>query len=351
MLGAHHHRACAMTLPFCLPSSYQVASSQRWGRRRVVTAQPTSGGDGWRQFLFLRPGFYVATSSIDHHAPAREVYASGDFVKMHLRLAGDSQVSQPGHRGCAVDASSVSTLLQPAGTRKEEVFQAGVHERSVTLCCSRAFLLQDVGLPRRAQNAGPIAAFLGGPAADFALARYTLSPAQAALAADLVDGPSLDALASLRAEAKAFELLHSVLTALDAAPAARTVLESSSPGVHDAGTTQERQAQRLAALKRHVDASLGEPFEAAALARRFGFSESGLARAFRLHHGMALFDYVALARAERARALLEEGRLSVTDIALDVGYGHTGNFSTAFKRRYGMSPVAYRKMARPGAPA
>lgn len=349
-----------MTLPICLPSSYQVASSHRWGRRRVVTAEPTVGGDGWRQFLFLRPGFYVATSSVEHHAPAREVYASGDFVKMHLRLAGDSQVSQPGHRGCAVDASSVSTLLQPSGTHKEEVFQGGVHERSVTLCCSRAFLLQDVGLPRRAQNAGPIAAFLGGPAAEFALARYTLSTAQSALAGELVDRPAQDAMGSLRAEAKAFELLHSVLSALDAAPGARIVLDTSPSAsiVLDAlqeppqdGGAQARQAQRLAALKRHVEASLGEPFEAAALARRFGFSESGLARAFRQVHGMALFDYVSLARAERARALLQEGTRSVTEIALDVGYGHTGNFSTAFKRRYGMSPIAYRKMARPGVPS
>lgn len=340
-----------MTLPFSLPSSYAVSSSRRWGRRRAVTLEPTGGGDGWRQFLYLRPGFYVATSNVEHRVPAREVYASGDFVKMHLRLEGCSQVSQPGQRGCAVDACSVSTLLQPSGTHKEEVFQAGVHERSVTLCCSRAFLLQDVGLPRRAQNAGPIAAFLGGPAAEFALARYTLSAAQRALAGDLAEGPSQDALGSLRAEARAFELLHSVLSALDATPAVQVVLPCADGpdalrGQGDGAGA--RQAQRLAALKRHVDASLGEPFEAAALARRFGFSESGLARAFRQSHGMALFDYVSLARAERARALLQEGILSVTDIALDVGYGHTGNFSTAFKRRYGMSPIAYRKMARPG---
>jgi AraC-like DNA-binding protein len=56
---------------------------------------------------------------------------------------------------------------------------------------------------------------------------------------------------------------------------------------------------------------------------------------------------VVRTRAERARALLQGGRLSATDTALDVGYGHTGNVGTAFKRRDGMGPIACRKRARP----
>ena len=61
--------------------------------------------------------------------------------------------------------------------------------------------------------------------------------------------------------------------------------------------------------------------------------------------GVLLYQKPLLARA---RLLLAQGRLSVTQIALDVGYAHAANFSTAFKRRFGMSPsAAGREAARP----
>lgn len=329
-------------MPFSLPSAYRLAASRRWGRRRSVTLEPTTGAaEGRREFLHFRPGFYISTSRIEHRHSAREVYASGDFIKLHFRLAGDSWVSQPGSAAQAVAAMSVSTLLQPPGASKEEVFERGVHERSVTLCCSRRFLVQEVGLPRGAHADDPLGAFLQAPATGFSMARFPLSAAQQTAATALVDGSPEDALASLWAESKAFELLHGALAGL-AQPA---------PAALPPGCAAGSAPDRLAPLKHYIDDHLGEAFEAASLARRFGFSESSLARAFRQAHGMPLFEYVARARAERARLLLQCGELSVTDIALEVGYGHTANFSTAFKRRFGLSPFAFRKAARAGLPS
>jgi len=41
--------------------------------------------------------------------------------------------------------------------------------------------------------------------------------------------------------------------------------------------------------------------------------------------------------------MLELGRASVTEVAFRVGYGHVANFSTAFKRTFGVSPQMMRK--------
>ncbi|WP_407672918.1 helix-turn-helix domain-containing protein [Paenibacillus profundus] len=40
--------------------------------------------------------------------------------------------------------------------------------------------------------------------------------------------------------------------------------------------------------------------------------------------------------------MLKQGNLSVTDIALSVGYGDIYSFTSAFKRSIGMSPSHYR---------
>ncbi len=50
---------------------------------------------------------------------------------------------------------------------------------------------------------------------------------------------------------------------------------------------------------------------------------------------------------ERACALLEAGRLSVTQIALELGYTDAANFARAFKRDTGMSPREWQKQQGP----
>jgi len=41
----------------------------------------------------------------------------------------------------------------------------------------------------------------------------------------------------------------------------------------------------------------------------------------------------------------------ISDIAADVGFRHQCNFSTAFKARYGVSPIVLRQQHRAGAPS
>jgi AraC-like DNA-binding protein len=41
---------------------------------------------------------------------------------------------------------------------------------------------------------------------------------------------------------------------------------------------------------------------------------------------------------ERAMVMIRSGRLPITQIALEVGYDHPANFSTAFRRHFGVAP-------------
>jgi AraC-like DNA-binding protein len=87
--------------------------------------------------------------------------------------------------------------------------------------------------------------------------------------------------------------------------------------------------------------SAGEPSEEAA-ARALGMSLRNLQR--RLHEeGTTYREALNRIRQELARAYLEEGRSSMTEIAFLLGFADTGSFSRAFRRWTGQSPRGYTR--------
>ena len=322
-----------MNLPFCMPSDHRIAGSRSWGRVQGVTLAPMGQTHGQREFLCFQPGFYVAMGQLLHREDRRDVYPSGDFFKLHFRLAGESRVAQAAAYGSQpIAARSVTTLVQPRDSFKEEFFAAGEEERSVTVCCSRSFLGETLGLDAATHALDPIGDYMQDARLRFELLQAPMDAAQYALASALLDSRPADPYRALYAEAKAVELLHSFL-----ARAPKT-----ASGAQRATTVQDR----LAPVKAHIDSHLGEALDMHGLARRFGMSESRLARSFRAAFGVTVFEYIGQARLQQARSLIEGGRMAVTDVAFQVGYSHVANFSTAFKRAYGKSPQALRKEAR-----
>lgn len=59
--------------------------------------------------------------------------------------------------------------------------------------------------------------------------------------------------------------------------------------------------------------------------------------------GERFHDLVKRVRSERACALLRDGRLPVTQVAYQLGYRDSANFSRAFRREVGITPSEYRR--------
>jgi AraC family transcriptional regulator len=53
--------------------------------------------------------------------------------------------------------------------------------------------------------------------------------------------------------------------------------------------------------------------------------------------------YVMRQRAENARHLLEQSRLPLIDIAAHCGFQDQSQFTTSFRRYFGMSPGRYKR--------
>lgn len=82
-----------------------------------------------------------------------------------------------------------------------------------------------------------------------------------------------------------------------------------------------------------------------AIARKLGMSARNLQRHLAAE-GTSFKDLLATARADLARTYVEEGRLSVTEIAFMLGFADTSAFSRAFKRWTGTSPRGWAARTR-----
>ncbi|GEM_PF-6511032 len=99
----------------------------------------------------------------------------------------------------------------------------------------------------------------------------------------------------------------------------------------------------LAYEARHVIDQAPEKFDSIIdLAAKLGTNETTLRRQFKSAFGMTLFEYVLNTRMQAARLLLQDGYLQIAEISHRVGYTTPANFSTAYKRYFGVSPAKDR---------
>ncbi|MYA09432.1 MAG: AraC family transcriptional regulator [Holophagales bacterium] len=82
------------------------------------------------------------------------------------------------------------------------------------------------------------------------------------------------------------------------------------------------------------------------LARYIGLSPTYLQRIFRAQVGESPAEYARRLRLERAAWLLRRPGATVTEVALESGYGAPEAFTRAFRSRFGVSPSAYRQSLR-----
>ncbi|MBQ2967685.1 MAG: helix-turn-helix transcriptional regulator [Clostridia bacterium] len=75
----------------------------------------------------------------------------------------------------------------------------------------------------------------------------------------------------------------------------------------------------------------------------FFIGKTQLCKIFKEHVGKSPMDYFADLKTESAKKLLQEKKMSVSEISDALGYSSVHNFSRAFKKYAGYSPSAYRK--------
>lgn len=98
---------------------------------------------------------------------------------------------------------------------------------------------------------------------------------------------------------------------------------------------------RFYEVKSFLETHLEPDFSIHSLAKDFGTNEYTLKKEFKSLFGKSIFDYWNSVRFDYAKRLLKEG-YSIQQLAFKLGYSHTQNFSTAFKRRFGIAPSRFK---------
>ena len=86
-----------------------------------------------------------------------------------------------------------------------------------------------------------------------------------------------------------------------------------------------------------------EHITAADIATAAGFSPNYLSRKFRQAAGIGVHEYLVFIRLRHAALELVSTDDSITEIAFRCGFSDSNYFKDAFKKRYGLTPRAYRK--------
>jgi signal transduction histidine kinase/DNA-binding response OmpR family regulator len=86
-----------------------------------------------------------------------------------------------------------------------------------------------------------------------------------------------------------------------------------------------------------------QDFQVADLSQEFGLSRSQLYRKVTALLGETMSDYIQNVRLKKAEELLLENKLTVAEIAYQVGYSSPDYFSTVFKSKYNVAPSQFKK--------
>lgn len=108
--------------------------------------------------------------------------------------------------------------------------------------------------------------------------------------------------------------------------------------------------RRLLRAKDRMDAASHEAWPVQRLAEVSAVSEAHFARSFKQAFGLPPHRYLLTRRIEKAKALLRDTDLPVTDIAFQTGWQSLGTFGRIFRDVTGDSPGALRERSRGAAP-
>jgi AraC family transcriptional regulator len=100
---------------------------------------------------------------------------------------------------------------------------------------------------------------------------------------------------------------------------------------------------KLRQLRDWMAEHTAEEFNLERLAAQAGLSRFHFERLFKAATGVSPSRYHIDLRMNEARRLLRETKMSVVDVALEVGYTNPSHFAQLFRREIGLSPSDYRR--------
>ena len=296
------------------------------------SAAGVESGAGWRP---LHGGWREHGFSVEWHDfdAARSVDWSRSFhpgsVEICLNVVGTGEVRAGGRR-LELGALTGGFYFQGRSQLKAVRAGGGRHQ-FITIEFSPEFLGRHVPSPEEGLHAGLRRWLRGNGSTTAVSAPVALTPVHREWIRSLRHPPVQGRPATrMWGQAKALEIASSLFF-----PEVRS---GSELFCHRQQRVNRERVQKVIELLR---ANLSEGLSLEEIGRRVGCSHFYLSRIFSEEMGRGVFQHLRELRMERAAELLREGRLSITEIAMEVGYSSPSHFSSSFHQAFGCCPGLY----------
>lgn len=109
--------------------------------------------------------------------------------------------------------------------------------------------------------------------------------------------------------------------------------------------SEKIEAYQIHRVQDYIEASLEEQISLDRIAAAVGLSKFRLARAYKSATGQGVHQYVIARRLDRARSMLRESDLTLSEVSYATGFSSQSHLTAAFRRNFGVTPGSYRKSA------
>ena len=102
-------------------------------------------------------------------------------------------------------------------------------------------------------------------------------------------------------------------------------------------------AWQVRRVQDYIDRNITEPIKVSELCALVNRTPSHFSRTFKRTVGLSPHAYVLRRRIQLAAQLLAKSEMSLSEIALNCGFGDQSHLSNRFREHNGMTPAAWRR--------
>ena len=107
-------------------------------------------------------------------------------------------------------------------------------------------------------------------------------------------------------------------------------------------TLKKEDIRFIRRAKSILNEQFDKPITIPQLAVKSGINESKLKEGFKELYGTSIHTYLLNLRLDKAKHLLENTAMAITDITWHIGYSHITHFTSLFKKELGLTPSEWR---------
>jgi AraC-like DNA-binding protein len=290
-------------------------------------------GRDWVRHQVCRHDTFSLVVAESHCASADDIgyTRQEDYIKVNFWLSGRHTTVLDGFGQHEHDQPEVFITSGPLEMIKVDVLKRETQIAVVALCLLRDFFPVHMGIgPEELPE--PLRGIVAPVSRPYSFCRFPLTPDLSCAARAILAAPFALRRNAVYGKAKCVELMCLLINLM---------------AIHDSKSglglgLRSRHENRLCKAREVLTQRYAEAITLEEIAREVGLNRLSLSTGFRRMFSMSVYDYLQKERMERAYELLRDNKCTVTKVAEAVGFNHSCNFSTAFRRYFGCSPQKIR---------